>query len=305
MKRKASLSVVLIGCGAVGTSLGFLLARKGYRIAALFSRNRKKALAAKDFIGQGKVLSSPASAAKLGDVVLLTTPDDAIRKVAEEVAQAGGAKKGTLFLHCSGNFPSTILSSLSKRGATIASLHPLKSFADPREAVRTMRGTFCCFEGDAGALPAVKKMILDLGGRPLAVEREGKVLYHAGASVVSNFSVAILGAGIDLLTRGGVGKEEAFTALLSLLKGTVKNLEEIGLPAALTGPIARGDATVVSAHLKELSRKAPRLLPLYRVLGLETLLVARRKGSLSLGNEKKLRRILGKGLSFQPEGESL
>ena len=91
MKKKSLVSIV--GCGAVGTTLAFLLAQKGYSITALFSRRKERARKARAFIQQGKVVSDPADAARQGEIVFITTPDDSIEKVARKIARSDGARK--------------------------------------------------------------------------------------------------------------------------------------------------------------------------------------------------------------------
>ncbi len=68
---------------------------------------------------------------------------------------------------------------------------------------------------------------------------------------------------------------EAIPAVLPLVRGTLENLEQLGVAAALTGPIARGDVDTVRLHLARLS---PGERALYSALGLEALRLARAAG---------------------------
>ncbi len=58
----------------------------------------------------------------------------------------------------------------------------------------------------------------------------------------------------------------------------IENAFRLGPEAALTGPIARGDAETVRGHLAALATATPAVESLYRAAGLATLEIARRRG---------------------------
>jgi predicted short-subunit dehydrogenase-like oxidoreductase (DUF2520 family) len=103
--------------------------------------------------------------------------------------------------------------------------------------------------------------------------------------------VTLADAGCGLLEQTGLG-EGALAALLPLLRGTVANLARVGLPGALTGPISRGDVATLRAHLDALRERAPDLLPLYCTAGLQTIALARRKGTLAEAQARAMRELL-------------
>ena len=119
-----------------------------------------------------------------------------------------------------------------------------------------------------------------LGGEYFFIDREAKPLYHAGACVVSNYLVTLLDLGIKLLESTGIPSAMASRALLPLVHGTINNVEKIGIPQALTGPIARGDIATVSKHLDCMRELAPELVKLYTVLGCYTAPLAQAKGTI-------------------------
>jgi predicted short-subunit dehydrogenase-like oxidoreductase (DUF2520 family) len=92
--------------------------------------------------------------------------------------------------------------------------------------------------------------------------------------------------------RAGLDRDEMLAALLPLVKGSVGNVASVGVPDALTGPIARGDVGTLEGHLRILEEKAPDLLSAYAHLALRTVDVARRKGSLPPGAGADLERLL-------------
>jgi predicted short-subunit dehydrogenase-like oxidoreductase (DUF2520 family) len=131
-----------------------------------------------------------------------------------------------------------------------------------------------------------------LGGRAIILPPGAKTLYHLAAVLVSNYTVTLTKLATDLWATFGSEPETALAALLPLLRGTVQNLTDVGLPQALTGPIARGDTGTVERHLATLRLRAPDLLDLYRALGRETIAVAAAKGRLSDEALRELRRLL-------------
>ena len=281
--------VAIIGAGKVGTAIGYLLSRQGYHIVGVASRKLSSSRKAISFIGQGTAATDPGKIAGQAGIIFITTSDEAIERVCEKLAASGSLTKGAYIFHTCGALPSNILSSAKNVGAYIGSIHPLQSLADLKEAVKRLSGSYFCIEGDKRALNVAKKIVSDLQGRYLTVQVDRKALYHAGAAVVSNFLVSTIHFGLELNEAAGIKKKRALKALMPLIHGTIGNIEKIGIPAALTGPIARGDAGVVSQHLKMIAREKKEFLNLYSELGRHTVKIAEKKGTL---NKQKAREIL-------------
>jgi predicted short-subunit dehydrogenase-like oxidoreductase (DUF2520 family) len=204
--------------------------------------------------------------------------------------------------HCSGAHPAAILAHARARGAAVGSIHPLQTFATRRQAVRLLPGSWCGIEGDPAALEVLRAVAQALRMTPLQIPSDRKPLYHAAAAVASNYLVALEQAAVTLAEAAGVPSDQALPALLPLVRGTVENLEQVGLPQSLTGPIARGDVGTVRAHLAAIGRHAPDLLALYRTLGLQAMQVAREKGSLSAERCRELRELLSGRQEAGPDG---
>lgn len=276
----------------MGRAIGCLLRQKRFPIAAVAGTSSDKVRAALDFIGGGRAARVVQSAAKSGDVVFLTTPDRMIGPVCEEIAAAKGFKRGAAVFHCSGAHDAELLAPARRCKAHVAALHPLQSFASPDQAVKRMKGAYFTFEGDKAAAPIAEKIVAALGGKMIHVAPQNRALYHAASCVLSNYLVSIADLGLIMMNLAGLSKKEAARSVQPLLRGTVENIGKLGAPAALTGPIARGDTETVERHLRALD-PLPRVVKrLYRELGLYTVRVAQRKGSLDAGSARHLTRIL-------------
>jgi len=207
-------------------------------------------------------------------LVLLAVPDDAIGGVAEELARARAVSARQVVLHLSGRLDRRALGPLAATGAALGSFHPLQSVADPSDAPGRLAGAFAAIEGDARAVAAGEGLAAALGMRPVRLEPGAKPAYHAGAVIASNYLVVLADVAERIAREAGLAPEDAAKLYLPLMRGTAANLEQ-GPAGALTGPIRRGDAATVRAHLEALS---PGDRELYRVLGRAALELARRGG---------------------------
>ncbi len=289
----AKPKIAIIGPGVVGRSIGRLLHERRFPIAAVAGPSPSHVRAALDFIGAGHAARSPAVAARIRATWSFSTvPDRMIRPVCEEIAAAKGFRRGAVVIHCAGVHDASVLAAARERKALVAALHPLQSFASPEGAVKAMKGTCFTFDGDEAAAPVAEKIVEALGGRMVRVRPEGRALYHAASCVLSNYLVAVADLGMIMLVLSGMDKAEAARAARPLLAGTVENIGRVGVPAALTGPISRGDVETVTRHLAALSRLPREIRRLYCSLGLYTVRVAQRKGTLNQADARSLVRLL-------------
>ncbi len=286
------VKVTIIGAGVLGTSLGCLLRRAGYEIAAICSRTKRGATEARETIGEGEVIGDAGLAALGADLVLLTVPDREIPRVAIQVASGGALRRGAVVAHCAGGLPAAVLAGVPAAGGHRGCMHPLQSFASMDAAVRSLPESFFFVEGDPEAVEVLRAVVVALGGRPVEIDSAHKALYHAGAVAASNFFVTLVDYAVGLLVRAGVPADEALPALLPLIRGTLLNLETVGLPKALTGPIARGDTGTVQRHLQALRETPGDWVRLYRSLARATVEVARRKGTIDAEQASALLRAL-------------
>lgn len=284
-----------IGAGKVGTALAALLHHRGAEISAVAGRTKK---AGHDMaVGAGlsaSVAQHRAGVLARASIVFLTVPDDAIGPLCDDIATNEGWKSGQGVVHCSGALPSSVLASAAAQGALVASFHPLQAFASLQAALDNMPGSTFALEGDPALVAQLKRLAEALGGSVLQLRAEDKTLYHAAAVISSNYLVTLAALASDLLVRQGIAPDatSAVRHLVPLLRGTLDNLQTIGLPNALTGPIARGDAGTIRRHLKALEECAPDTADLYRHLARLTLPIAEEKGTVDEVELGKLREAL-------------
>jgi predicted short-subunit dehydrogenase-like oxidoreductase (DUF2520 family) len=239
----------IIGCGNVGRVLGRLWAANGsFVIHDVLNRSIASGEHAVSFMQAGRAVAA-YDALCAADIYMITTPDDQIARSCEALAQTGLLQPGNVVFHCSGALPSTELARASQCGAAIASIHPIRSFAEPEQAVGVFAGTFCGVEGDQDALDILTPAFSAIGAQPVPIDAEFKSVYHAAAVFASNYLVTLLDVALQAYMKSGMSQEIALRLMEPLVRGTVDNVFRLGPTAALTGPIARGDiATAVKQY---------------------------------------------------------
>lgn len=286
-------SFAIVGCGKVGTTLGKFLAASGYTTAGLSSKSLASAKKAADIIGTELFSDAPWDVTRKADLVFITTPDDAIQETCDRISQKGGFKKNAVVFHCSGALPSTILASAQKGGAFIGSMHPLQSFAAFQNDENPFQGIIVTIEGETESIKQARQIITDLGAEGIEITTDGKTLYHAAAVAASNYLVTLVDLSFRLIEEAGISGRDALNILKPLIDGTLANIESVGIPRALTGPIARGDVKTVKDHIAAMESSTPGFLSLYKILGRFTVDIAAAKGTLSESSAEILKDLLG------------
>lgn len=271
-------SLNIIGPGRAGRTLGALFRRAELcEVQDVLSAEISTAEEAVAFIGSGRAVRTLGEM-RPADIWLLTPPDAAIAPMAEALAVAGVVRSGDIVFHCSGAQPAAILAPLAAAGARLASVHPLKSFAEPAIAVESFAGTWCTAEGDTAALAVLRPLFERLGARVAQIEAAGKTLYHAASVLVCNDLTALMEAGLRTYERAGLDRATAQAMMAPLVRETLENVFALGTVRALTGPVARGDAAVVARQLAALGEVDARIAEAYRALNAIALDLARAQG---------------------------
>ncbi|HEX2825210.1 MAG TPA: Rossmann-like and DUF2520 domain-containing protein [Burkholderiales bacterium] len=272
----ATLNV--IGAGRVGRTLAALFARSGiFETGDVLSSTPASTREAVGFIGAGNAADAPERM-HAADVWLIATPDRAIRTTCERLAATSLLRPGDIVFHCSGALSSTELGGAAAGGAQVASVHPLKTFASPSEAVQTFAGTPCVAEGDGAALRVLEPAFERIGARLLHIDGDGKTLYHAASVVVCNYLVALLDTGLRCYEQAGLSRDTAAKLIEPIVRETVEHVFSVGPARSLTGPISRGDDAVIARHLEALRSMDSTVSAIYRALGTATVDLAREQG---------------------------
>lgn len=285
------LKAGFIGAGTTGTALAVRLSQKGWPVVGVSSRTLSSAQRLAKRVPSCQVYHTAQELADVAEMVLITTPDDVIAQVCSEVHW----HKKQSVLHCSGAHSVDILGPAKKLGAAVGSFHPLQTFADVDQAIANLPGSTFALEAEEPLLSTLKELTRLLNGNWVELKPGDKVLYHAAAVFACNYLVTLVKLAQDLWKDFGVSPEEATRALLPLLRGTLNNIDNIGLPNCLTGPVARGDLGTIEKHLRALDARSPSLLTTYKELGLQTVPIALAKGKVNEQEAEEMRALL----SFQ------
>jgi predicted short-subunit dehydrogenase-like oxidoreductase (DUF2520 family) len=268
----------VIGTGRVGRTLASLWEEKHtFSMQDVLDRTVDGSRSAVAFIGDGRPVETFARM-RSADVWMLTTPDRQIANAAATLASSGLLRTGDIVFHCSGTLGSAELQAAAAVGASVASIHPLKTFADPRDAVRTFAGTYCAAEGHPAALEVLTAAFERIGARVSEIDPRYKTIYHAASVIVCNYLTALLEAGLRCYESAGLARDVASHMIEPIVRETIDNVFRLGTTRALTGPIARGDDAVVQHHLEALKAWDSRTARLYRDLGGVALELARSQG---------------------------
>ena len=266
----------IVGAGHVGRVLGRLFAARGvFALQDVLTRGSASAQEALAFMGAGHAAAGPG-AMRAAAAWMLAVPDDSIGAVAATLA-ASAPMAGAVVFHCSGARASTELDALRRAGVHVASVHPVRSFADPAMVAAHFDGTFCGVEGDAPALALLVPAFEAIGARTVRIDAAAKTVYHAASVFAANYLVTVLDAALRAYEAAGVPPEVARELARPLAGETLDNVLRLGPEAALTGPIARGDTATVARQQAAVTAWDAPTGALYEALAVATRDLARRK----------------------------
>ena len=285
--------IAIIGLGKTGTAIGYLLRQAGYPVVAVASRSQASLRNRISYTG-GRAFTADANAeaASLATCIFITTPDDTIAAVCRAIVQKGGIKPGDKVVHMSGAGGLDLLEPARQAGAKVASIHPLQSFADIEGAIRNIPSSTFGITADEDLREWSAGLVRELGGIPVEVPEAVKPLYHAAACMASNYLTTLIHTVEEIYLSVGLNRDEAVRAFWPLVNGTLKNIEAQGSVQALTGPISRGDAGTIEQHIRVLNETLPDYLPAYCAMGLLTVELAMKRGTLSQEKAEIIRNLL-------------
>jgi predicted short-subunit dehydrogenase-like oxidoreductase (DUF2520 family) len=256
------MKIGIIGAGKVGTSLAFVLKKKGFHIVGVSDAVEASLKTAEKYLGKDVLYTqNNMDVVAMSDTIAITTQDRVIQDIVDEINAKAERLDGKLIFHTSGADPSSVLMPLDKKGAFLGSFHPLQTFPDIESAIGVLQDTYIFIEGDKDAVPLLRHLGDHIGAKVYVVEGKDKVLYHLSAVFVCNLVSALMYAGKGLMDKINID----FEPFIPIIEATIKNIESKGPLAALTGPVVRGDVKTVKAHLgaiddMELHRKVYKAL---------------------------------------------
>jgi predicted short-subunit dehydrogenase-like oxidoreductase (DUF2520 family) len=288
----ARLAVGVIGAGKAGTALGAALARAGHTVVAASAVSDASVDRART-VFPGAVIAEPSQVVRRADLVLLTVPDDVLPGLVAGLAAIEAPVEGRLLAHASGRHGLAVLEPATRRGGLPLALHPVMTFTGRSDDVDRLSGT--CFGVTAPEVlrPAAEALVIEMGGEPVFISEENRDLYHAALAGAANHLVTLVAQAADLLRAAGVA--EPARLLGPLLAASLDNALLLG-DAGLTGPVARGDAETVAAHVAALGATesaSPAAVAAYIAMARLTADRALASGLLKPADAERLLDVLG------------
>lgn len=280
--RPARLKVGIISAGRVGTALGVALERADHVVVACSAISHASRQRAQRRLPDTPVLP-PQDVAAGAELLLLAVPDNELAGLVSGLAATEAVRPGTIVAHTSGANGIGILAPLSRDGCIPLAIHPAMAFTGSDEDIsRLPDACFGITAADEVGYAIGQSLVLEMGGEPVRVREDARVLYHAALAHAGNHIVTVLADALDALRAALRGDELLGQQLVDdqpgglaervigpLARAALENTLQRG-PAALTGPVARGDAAAVAAHLAALAQADPELAHAYRVNALRT-----------------------------------
>jgi predicted short-subunit dehydrogenase-like oxidoreductase (DUF2520 family) len=283
------LSVGVVGAGRVGAVLGAALARAGHAVVATSavsdaSRSRAAALL------PGVPVVPVPEVARSADLVLLTVPDDALADLVRGLVATGALRAGQLLAHTSGRHGLAVLTPATRAGVLPLALHPVLPFGGTAVDLDRLPGTAFGVTTSEPLRPVAEALVVEVGGEPVWVSEQQRPLWHAALAHGANHLTTLVASSADLLRAAGVTDPgRVLDPLLgAALDGSLRSGD-----AALTGPVARGDAGTVRSHLQVLAAVAPEVLPSYVAMARLTADRAIASGRLDAEQAGALLEVLG------------
>jgi predicted short-subunit dehydrogenase-like oxidoreductase (DUF2520 family) len=277
---RQDMKVGFIGAGKAGLTIGTYWLTKSVEVLGYYSLSIHSAEKAATNTNT-RIFTSLSALAVAADLIMITTPDDAIQIVGETLSGISLDWDNKIVCHMSGVHSSDILIDLYNEGATVCSLHPMISFGNALSTVQILEHTFYTLEGKGKQITDFEKFLQQLGQRYEYINSDQKALYHAAACILSNYFVALLDTGIQILRHSGFSEQNILNCMKPLIEKTWENVLAEGTGKALTGPISRGDVGTIHIHRQKiLEQDRQDWLEVYEVMGKRTVQLAVQAGKI-------------------------
>jgi predicted short-subunit dehydrogenase-like oxidoreductase (DUF2520 family) len=283
----------IVGAGAVGTALGVALTRADWRVHAVASRDPARRERFRSLVDVNRAFAEPEAMLDEVELIILAVPDDAIAGVAASLRMYSGQA----MIHTSGALGAEVLAPAMAAGTQIGAFHPLVAFADTERAVAALRGATVAIEGDDQLADLLRRMADAIGATAVRLAPGSKSAYHAAAVLAAGGFVALLDAIAELGRVAGLDEAGSLAIYGPLIEGTLGNARALGIRAALTGPMTRGDMGTLRAHIETLHRHAPGVLGLYIAAARREVDLAEGRGALAAGDASAMRAVIDAALA--------
>lgn len=235
----------VIGVGRAGSVLAVALERAGHAVVSVHAVSEASRARAAALLPDAEIV--PVEDVVAGsDLVLLAVPDDALPALVAHLAW----RPGQFVVHCSGRYGVQVLAPAADRGALPLALHPAMTLTGTSLDVQRLEGAPFGVTAAPELRMAAEALVVEMGGEPVWIPELARPAYHAALAHASNHLVTLVASACEMLA--GAGVESPPRLLSPLVHASLDNALRIGYPA-LTGPVARGDALTVAAHLEVLS----------------------------------------------------
>ncbi|WP_188984144.1 Rossmann-like and DUF2520 domain-containing protein [Saccharopolyspora thermophila] len=288
------LRVGVISAGRVGAVLGAALQRAGHHVVAVSAVSDASLRRAESLL-PGVAVLPPDEVANQADLVLLAVPDDAIAGLVRGLVATGSLRSGQILAHTSGAHGASVLAPAEEIGVLPLALHPAMTFTGRPEDVERLSNACMAVtaSADEAGWHVAEALALELGMEPVRVPEESRGLYHAALAHGANHLITLVNECAELLRRAGV--EVADRVMAPILSASLDNALRLG-DRAITGPVMRGDAGTVRAHLAALRAADPEVVPGYRELARRTATRAEQTGILRADGAEAVREALDEEL---------
>lgn len=278
----ARLTVGIVSAGRVGSALGVALERAGHVVFGVAAISDASKHRARTRLPESRILPVEEIAMR-SELLLLAVPDTELAGLVRGLAGAKVVRPGTLVAHTSGANGVGVLAPLAEQGALPLAIHPAMTFTGHDEDVsRLGNACFGVTAADEVGYAIAQSLVIEMGGEPVRVSEGDRALYHAALAHGSNHLVTLILDAVEALREalsgpGLLGQQTvddqpgglAERLLAPLASAALDNALRRG-QSALTGPVARGDADAVAAHLAALEAVDPRIAAGYRALSLRS-----------------------------------
>lgn len=250
---RTSLRVGVIGAGRAGAVVAAALAAAGHPVVATVAVSEASRERAARLL-PGTPIRPADEVATSCDLLLLAVPDDALAGLVAGLTATGAVRAGQVVAHLSGRHGVAVLASAAAVGAVPMALHPAMTLTGASVDVDRLRGAAFGVTAPPAAAQLAADLVHSIGGVCVPVAEELRSLWHAGLAHGANHLVTLVASAAEILRAAGATDPAA--VLGPLLSAALGNALADG-DAALTGPVARGDAGTVAAHLDALSDAVP------------------------------------------------